>query len=282
MDAYDEFVASSNATYSTYLGAMAAFLDAPGTTMYQAHVACTSSACTALASAKVVIMCQVSKPGETVIDELKVRDAIDKAMHQHFDEDDTVAYSLSFVFAETDQGTWRAVLFSIAFALVSVYVVMCLSTSPVIAAWVTLCVAFIDADLLLVIYLSGELLNSITYTCLIMSCGLAVDYCVHIGHSFEHALRSGLDVSTRAAAREAIVRMGASVFQGGMTTLLGTLTLAIASSVAFRTFFLCVFCTVVLGVAHGVVFLPVVLGYLTPRGCTGAESIKRTAKGNSV
>ena len=59
--------------------------------------------------------------------------------------------------------------------------------------------------------------------------------------------------------------MGASIIQGGMTTLLGVVVLVAASSVAFRAFFMYVFSTIVLGVAHGLVLLPVFLDYLTPQ-----------------
>ena len=44
--------------------------------------------------------------------------------------------------------------------------------------------------------------------------------------------------------------MGASIFQGGVTTLLGVIVLAFASSVAFRTFFIFVFATVRLHGSH--------------------------------
>lgn len=171
-----------------------------------------------------------------------------------------------------------------------------------------------------------------------MALGLAVDYCVHIGHAFDSACRDPRSLSNQAAAKQAVMRMGASVFQGGarssaahapletvclrderrdelkrhsssetedapllhltmpsshsailtlylplqlrscirralqcprafagFTTLLGILVLALASSVAFRTLFRFVLGTVLLGIAHGVVLLPVLLTYLTPR-----------------
>ena len=151
---------------------------------------------------------------------------------------------------------------------------MCLSTTPLIAFWVTLCVAMIDADLLLVAYLWGMQLNSISYTCLVMACGLAVDYCVHIGHTFEHLLHMHPALSTRDAAHLSVVRMGSSVVQGGLTTFLGILVLAVSSSVAFRTFFQMIFSTVLLGIAHGIGLLPILLAYLTPRclTCAGDSS----------
>ena len=136
-------------------------------------------------------------------------------------------------------------------------------------------VAMIEADLLLAAYLSGLRVNSISYACLVMAGGLAVDYCVHLGHAFDHAVREE-NLDNKAAARKAITRMGASILQGGLTTLLGVSVLAAASSVAFRSFFLYVFTTIILGVAHGMIFLPILLGYLTPR-CCGDDGDKKDA-----
>jgi len=49
-----------------------------------------------------------------------------------------------------------------------------------------------------------------------------------------------------------------------MTTVLGVVVLAVASSVIFGIFFFFVFATVLLGVAHGLMLLPILLTYLTP------------------
>ena len=214
MDAYEAWTAAQGTNFSTYLGGMAQFLTADGATKWQAHVQCADASCAALRSAKFTVLAHTSRPGETVLDELSVRDDIDQVLGRSYAASETVTYALPFMFAETDQRTWAAVLSSIGLALAGVFVVMCLSTSPLIALWVSLCVAMIDAELLLVAYLWGMQLNSITYTCLVMACGLAVDYCVHIGHAFEHALHADPAIAPKEAAQTAIVRMGASVFKG--------------------------------------------------------------------
>ena len=103
-----------------------------------------------------------------------------------------------------------------------------------------------------------------------MMFGFAVDYCVHLGHAFDHAVGEG-QMTNREAAKHALERMGASIFQGGFTTLLGVVVLAFASSVAFRVFSRFVVTTVLLGVGHGMILLPVLLTYLTPR-CKAASA----------
>ncbi|GMI50993.1 hypothetical protein TeGR_g2768 [Tetraparma gracilis] len=53
--------------------------------------------------------------------------------------------------------------------------------------------------------------------------------------------------------------MGTSVLKGGFTTFLGTVVLGASSSSAFRTFFVMLVSTVLLGMVHGLVALPVFL-----------------------
>lgn len=84
-----------------------------------------------------------------------------------------------------------------------------------------------------------------------------MDYCVHIGHAFAHATGKGDE-----RVRHALHTMASSVFKGGLTTFIGVMMLSIASSDAFRTFFKMLFCTVVLGVYHGLVVLPVLLSLI--------------------
>lgn len=273
MDAYESWTAATGANHASYLEGMPKFLNTSGATFYQDHVKCTDPQCSALDSAKFEMLAQISPAGTAIIEQLKTRTAIETALASvGYSASEVIVYAFSYMFAETDDQTLVAVLSSCGLAILGVFLVMCLSTSMLIALWVALCVAMIDVDLLLVVYLWSMRLNSITYTCLVMACGLAVDYCVHIGHAFEHALRSDPRMTPRDAAKTALVRMGASVFQGGFTTFLGTLVIAIASSVAFRTFFRLIFATVLLGVSHGMLLLPVLLAYATPRWATSAAS----------
>ena len=281
-DAYEAWTTATAASHEYYLEGVPSFLNSTGQTRWQDHVKCKDVACTSLQSARFDVLAQLSEPGMPIIDQLKTRTAIEDELRAvGYADESYVVHALSYMFAETDEQTLFAVLSSCGLALLGVLVIMCLSTSPLIAVWVTLCVAMIDVDLLLVAYVTSMKLNSITYTCLVMACGLAVDYCVHIGHAFEHALHADQNATPKDAAQTAIIRMGSSVFQGGFTTFLGTLVIALASSVAFRTFFRFIFATVVFGVAHGMILLPVLLAYATPRWLTSARTAGTRAKGVS-
>lgn len=103
-------------------------------------------------------------------------------------------------------------------------------------------------------------IGPVTFVGLIMSIGLMVDYIVHI------VLRY---IESAAPDRESKVvdtlcSMGASVFVGGLSTLLGVVPLIFSSTEVFFTVFV-IFCGLVaLGMLHGLVLLPVMLSLLGP------------------
>lgn len=59
--------------------------------------------------------------------------------------------------------------------------------------------------------------------------------------------------------KEALTNLGPAVLKGGLTTLLGVCLLSMASSSVFRMFFKMLFLTVLFGVYHGIIALPVFL-----------------------
>ena len=134
-----------------------------------------------------------------------------------------------------------------------VLLIMFVFTDNVSCVMVTLMVFLIDLNLLGVMYWWGVSVSCVSFVTLVMSVGLSVDYCVHVGHAFAHSL-SG---SPNERAVEALRVMGGSVLKGGFTTLLGACVLAFSSSNAFRVFFKMLFATVVLGLVHGLVALPI-------------------------
>lgn len=266
MDSYDRYKTATGTTGTAmYLDEMKAFLASTSGSDLKSQVKCRDrDKCISLKSAMFETLFMFGQEGKTLAEELRFRDAIDKILLPLFPADKTVVSSTVFMFGETDNAMWTSIIETCGYALIGILVCVGLTSSIATAVLITLSVAMIDADLLLIAYLAGIRVNSISYSCLVMACGLAVDYCVHLGHAFDHAVRKeGLD--NKAAARKAITRMGGSIIQGGMTTLLGVVVLAAASSVAFRAFFMYVFSTIVLGVVHGLFLLPVLLGYLTPR-----------------
>ncbi|GMH70128.1 hypothetical protein TL16_g05332 [Triparma laevis f. inornata] len=164
-------------------------------------------------------------------------------------------FSENFLFAETDWKMYSYICWNLFLTIVIVGIVMLIFTDNISCFFITLMVIFIDADLMGMMYFLDINISAISFICILMSIGLSVDYCVHIGHAFTHS--DGEAPNIRLV--EAVKMMGTSVLKGGMTTFLGTIVLAFSSSDAFRTFFKMMFMTVVFGMLHGLIALPVFL-----------------------
>ncbi|GMH56411.1 hypothetical protein TrRE_jg10484 [Triparma retinervis] len=168
---------------------------------------------------------------------------------------DAFVFTEQFLYAMTDSVMYNYILSNLKLTLSLVFVVMIVFTDNVSSFFITGMVFMIDLDLLGIMYLWGVNISSVSFVCLAMSVGLCVDYCVHIGHAFTH---SHGDTPNKRLA-EAVQMLGTSVVKGAGTTLLGTVVLAGASSLIFRTFFKMLFSIVAVGVMHGIVVLPVFL-----------------------
>ncbi len=102
----------------------------------------------------------------------------------------------------------------------------------------------------------GITVDTISCINIVLAIGLCVDYSAHIAHAFIVA-----EGPTRVdRALSALVAMGPAILNGGVTTFLALVLLGGSQSHAFIVFFKVFLLTVVFGLFHGLVFLPVVLG----------------------
>ncbi|GMH91711.1 hypothetical protein TL16_g12132 [Triparma laevis f. inornata] len=241
--------------YTDFHDNLSDFLSEPATKTWRAQVTCTTSyeTCTEIKCAQFPII-QQSK-----IDTYELY-TIQVEMNEKVEEMGFDAFNFldEFGYADADSTIELSTLQSLTFALAVVLILMILLMDSGAAVCIFFCVLFIDIDLLGMLYYWGVTLSSVSFTGLVMSIGLSVDYNVHIAHAFLH----GEGTTIQERTKYTLDLMGGSVLKGGLTTFVGTVVLSMASSTAFRIFFKVCFGTVVFGIIHGVLLMPILLGYL--------------------
>ncbi|KAJ8339483.1 hypothetical protein SKAU_G00362690 [Synaphobranchus kaupii] len=173
-------------------------------------------------------------------------------------------YTVTYVFYEQYLTIVPEGLFNISLCLLPTFVVCCILLGMDLRSGLLnlLTIVMITVDTVGVMTLWGIDYNAVSLINLVTAVGISVEFVSHMTRSF--AL-STLPTHVERA-KEATANMGSAVFSGvAMTNLPGIVVLAFAKAQLIQIFFFRLNLVItLLGMAHGLIFLPVLLSFFGP------------------
>lgn len=157
------------------------------------------------------------------------------------------------------------ILKSFALAMVAIALVCFVLLPPVAAISSLISIVLVNVDLMGFLSVWGVPLNLAQAAMLVLALGFSVDYSAHIAEGFNVRLQHPGATKQKPAEimLETLRTTGLSVCNAGMSTVLATAMLSVASTVSFRRMFKNFFLMTLFGLLHGLVLLPILLVFTT-------------------
>jgi len=249
---------------ATFFSSLLEFLDGPGFD-YNSSVAFASP--TEIIASRIqfeyVSFLEDDPRGGKRDDTDKQIDAMDgmRSLVGSWDDVEGFAWSYAYLLWETYKIIYRELIQGTGLALMAVFIItLVLIAHPITSGLVFLCVGMTIADILGVMFYWDLVVDNVAVIMLVLAVGLSVDYSAHVGHAF--MTKQGTNEERVIAA---LGDIGAAVLNGALSTFLAVVLLSQSESYVFRVLFRLFFATVVLGVGHGMILLPILLYYVGPK-----------------
>ncbi|KAH9642198.1 hypothetical protein HF086_005528 [Spodoptera exigua] len=191
----------------------------------------------------------------------RVSDEIMAAIKKHTGLDiEVFPYSIFYVFYEQYLTMWADTFVAIGYCLLGALVFNLLASGFNILTTfaVMFNVILVIVNMMGIMFIWNIPLNAVSCVNLIVSIGIAVEFCSHIAYAYSTSQLQGNE-----KIAEAIQKVGATIITGITFTNIPIIVLAFSYTEIIEVFFFRMFFSlVILGFFHGMVFFPVFLSYL--------------------
>ncbi|VIO87325.1 conserved hypothetical protein [Brugia malayi] len=142
---------------------------------------------------------------------------------------------------------------------------ICMATVASSGALIIISIISINTGIFGYMTFWGVHLDAVSMISIIMSIGFAVDLSSHITYAFVMATGS-----SRERVIHALESLGWPIFQGAASTIAGVSVLYTVNAYIILTFFKTIWLTMVIGLLHGLLFIPITLSFfpLSPFLCS--------------
>ncbi|OII75095.1 patched family protein [Cryptosporidium andersoni] len=170
----------------------------------------------------------------------------------------TYIYSDWFAEAERDSHILSIVWKLLLYVTLGVSIILCIIQNPLTGIFIGLVVGGIDIIVILCMYITGLIFDIVAFMVLVTAVSFSIEYVVHITHLFLITDRdNGVE-----RIKDSLLDMGPNVLYAAISTFLGIVLLAFATSEAFKVFLWITTIVLCVSAITGIIIAPALLSIL--------------------